>query len=497
MNETELKNLIKICKNSMSPDGLKTQEQQIPQLSWIILLKLFDTLEQEREALEKKFNEGIPKPYRWRDWAGVGDKGMNGEKLINFVNTELFPALANLSNKGNLNSRIVITSTFTNFKNRILDGYALRKIINEIDKIKFDIPSILKTFTKIYTGELSEWVNVAEKNAYFFTPRSLSTFIVSKIKPDFKRNEKVFDPACGLGGFLIESFNYMKKGETEKSDVHKLRFESMIGSEKNADFYLCGILNLMLNGIDTPNVLNKNSLSRPTKAIPPEGEYEIIMTNPSYNEPESDDIPENLPRELSTKDTALHFLFLVMEELKDKGRAAIILPNGPLFGTKVAALKIKQKLFERFNLHTIIRLPASIFAPRTDISTNILFFEKGKPTTAIWYYEMKMPDRLRNSNISNKKISYTKTMRPIIEDFCEVSHWFDNKIENVNAWKVRIEDIINYNLDLKNPHLLNESNDLSSQELILQIINNERKSIEILQEVQKLMNTSPHNKIRD
>ena len=486
MEEFQLKNILKICKNSMGPDGLKTQDLQMPQLSWIILLKLFDHLEQERETLEKNFIEGIPKPFRWRDWAGVADKGMNGDKLISFINLELFPALANLSDTEGPISRVVIRSAFTDFKNRILDGYALRKIINEIDKIRFDLPSVMKEFTRVYTDELLEWVNVAEKNAYFFTPRSLSRFIVSKIRPDFKRRERVFDPACGLGGFLIESFEYMKKDEREKEDIKKLRYESLIGHEKNAEFYLCGVLNLILNGIDTPNVLNMNSLMRPTKDIPLEGEYEIIMTNPSYNEPESNDIAENLPYELKTRDTALHFLFLVMEQLRNNGRAAIILPNGPLFAGGVAA-KIKRRLLENFNLHTIIRLPESIFAPRTGISTNILFFEKGRPTKEIWYYEMKMPSRLQDPNMPDRKINYTKTSPPIIEDFEEVSKWYDNKKVGENAWRVKIEDIKDYDLDQKNPNVKSAENELSPHELISRILEDERNTLSLLEEVEQIM----------
>jgi len=495
MDKDEIREIFKTCKNLMKPDGLKTQEHQLPQLSWVLLLKCFDYYEKERLVIDKNFVEGILKPYRWKDWAGVGDKGINAEKLITFVNYDLFPKLAKLESKKGAESRVIISNAFNDFNNRVLDGYALRKIVNEIDKIKIDKdPKILISLEEAYQEELIEWINELEKKAYFFTPRPLVNFIVSKIKPNFKKKERVFDPAFGLGGFLIESLLYMKKDEKEEADVKKLRFESLVSQEKNTEFYLCGVLNMMLQGISIPNALNVNSLARPTKEIPPEGEFEVVMTNPSYNEPESDDISDNLPYEIKTKDSALHFLFLVMEELKDKGRAAIILPNGPLFG-KGKATKIKQRLLEKFNLHTIIRLPESIFAPRTDIKTNVLFFEKGIPTKEIWYYDMKIPDRILNQKKNIKKPGFSKALKLLIEDFDKVSKWFDNRTENDDAWKVNVTDVlvkeekgeVEINLDIKNPNDKDETIDLSPHELISQIISDEKKTLKLLEDVEKLI----------
>lgn len=491
MNKTELKDIFKDCKKFLENDGLKTQDVQLPQINWVLLLKVLDYFEEERSLLDKDYVEAIPKPYRWKDWAGVGDKGINGEKLIIFVNFDLFPALAKLSSKKGAEARIIIASAFRDFKNGVKDGIILRQIINKIEKIKFNEKTTLESLAEAYKEELTEWVNEAENNAYFFTPRPICQFIVSKLKPNFKKNEKVFDPASGLGGFLIESYNFMKKDAKQTSDFKKLHFESLRGQEKNPEFYLSGVLNLMLQGISIPNVLNVNSLARITKEIPPEGEYEIIMTNPSYNEPEADEIQESLPYELKTKDSALHFLFLVMEELKDKGRAAIILPNGPLFGGGKSA-KIKQRLLENFNLHTIVRLPESIFAPRTGIETNILFFDKGTPTKDIWYYNMPMPERLED--IKRKKRTYAKTKPPIIEDFKELSKWFDNKIENDYAWKVNVSDIIvknddkiEINLDQKDPKEAQTTVEVSPHDLIKQILEDERKTLSLLEDVEKLI----------
>ena len=191
MNEIELKEIIKECKNRMKPDGLKTQDQQLPQLSWILLLRCIDGFEQKRKALERDFQESIPKPYRWKDWAGTGDKAMTGDMLLEFVNSKLFPALSELRPEKGRESRIVISSAFTDFKNRILNGYALRQIINDVDKIKVEKPSELKIFAKVYQEEIRDWTNEAEKKAYFFTPRALTNFIVSIVKPNFKKKEKM------------------------------------------------------------------------------------------------------------------------------------------------------------------------------------------------------------------------------------------------------------------------------------------------------------------
>jgi len=494
MEKNKLQEIIKNCKDILETAQIKELERQVPQYSWVLFLKLFDYYEEERSLLDKNFVEGISKPFRWNDWADTGDNSITGDVLLKFVNYELFPKLTSLINEKGAESRIVLSSAFDNFNNDVNDGTKLREIISEINKIKFNEPNTIANLSEIYTEELLAWANDAEKNAYFFTPRPICKFIVSIIKPDFKMNERVFDPASGLGGFLLESFHYMKKDEGPKSDIKKLRFESLIGQDKNPSFFLCGVLNMMLNGIDTPNMLNVNSLSRPTKEILPEGEYEIVMTNPSYNEPESENIADNLPYEIKTKASALHFLFLTMEELKDKGRGAIILPNGPLFGRKKSDI-IKNKLLEKFNLHTIIKLPESIFAPRTGIATNILFFEKGTPTKKIWFYNLPMPKRLEDKSKKRKKISYSKKKPVLYEDFTELLAWFDNKVENERAWKVSVDDIrikntkgiFEVHLDQSHPNEKQTEEVLSPQELITQILDNERKTLKLLEEIEALI----------
>jgi len=493
MEKTELQEIIKNCKDILETAQIKELERQIPQYSWILLLKLFDYYEEDRALLDKNFVPGIPKKFRWGDWADAGDNSITGDTLRKFVDFELFSTLGNLTIEKGAESRKILAYAFNNFKNSVDDGTVLRLLVDEINKIKFDSETI-SNLRDIYTRELLEWANDAEKKAYFFTPRPICKFIVTIIKPDFKKNEKVFDPASGLGGFLLESFYYMKKDEKSKEDINKLRFESLIGQDKNPTFFLCGVLNMMLNGIKTPNMLNVNSLSRPTKEILPEGEYEVVMTNPSYNEPEAANIADNLPYEIKIKKSALHFLFLTMEELKDKGRGAIILPDGPLFSRGKADV-IKNKLLDNFNLHTIIRLPKSIFKPRTAIDTNILFFEKGTPTKEIWFYNLPLPQRLEDPIKKRKTLSYSKNKPVIDEDFAELLEWFDNKVETDYAWKVKVDDILEKNakgdwevkLDARHPNENIQEEIISPHELIKQILDDERKTLILLEDIEKLI----------
>ena len=494
MEKSQLQEIIKNCKNILETDQIKELQNQIPQYSWVLLLKLFDYYEEERALLDKNFVTGIPKKFRWDNWANTGDNSITGDPLTKFVNFELFPTLSSLTVEKGAESRKVLAYAFSNFKQDIASGTNLRLIVDEINKIKLDEPDTMPNLREIYTEELLNWANDAEKNAYFFTPRPICKFIVSIIQPDFKKNEHVFDPASGLGGFLLESYNYMKKDVGPKEDLKKLRYGSLIGQDKNPDFFLCGVLNMMLNGIDTPNMLNINSLSRPTKEILPEGEYEIVMSNPSYNEKEAKSIADNLPYEIKTSETALHFLFLAMEELKDKGRGAIIVPNGPLFKHGKPDI-IKNKLLDEFNLHTIIRLPESIFKPRTSIDTNILFFEKGTPTREIWFYNLPLPKRLEDESKKRKNLSFSKGKPVLDEDFEDLLKWIDNKEENDHAWKVSVDEIrktndkgkIEVNLDVQNPNDVDETIDLSPHELIGLIIEDERKTLSLLEEVEELI----------
>lgn len=477
-NAQTLRSIIKSARDLMRKDaGLNTDVDRIPQLAWMLFLKCFDDFEKKRSALDKNYKEAIQKPYRWRDWAGDENKGNTGADLLKFVNDDLFPTLANLRGGEGYEQRDVISSIFKELNNRILSGYILRQIVNLVNNVNFVSTDDIHTIAKLYEDMLVEMRDAAGSNGEFYTPRPVIRFIVEQIKPDLKKSEKILDPACGTGGFLVEALEYLKKDEKSRIDYKKLRYDTLFGIEKKPMPYLLGMMNMLLHEVDKPNIARTNTLAKPLKEITEKDQYDIIITNPPFGGEEETGISSNLPAGMQTSDTALAFLQFIMESLKPNGRCAIILPNGPLFAGGIAA-KVKQKLLEECNLHTIVRLPNSVFAPYTGIATNILFFEKGKPTSEIWYYQMKLREGLK---------AYNKSNPMIFEDFIDVIKWNKNKKENENAWKVKVEHVLDYNLDIKNPHDVETTLDLLPHELIDKIINDEEKMLDLLKEVKEII----------
>jgi len=482
MEISEIKSKIKEAKDILKKEGetLKEPHQQIPQLSWMFFLKCFDDFEKTNSLRIKGYKEIIPEPLRWRDWAT--NKKISGDLLLKKVD-ELFLKFRDLQPESGKEVRNTFVAIFRKMPNRIRDGYRLRELINIVDKISFSKPQEIENFAKAYKDELYDMVSSAGNSAYYYTPRAVAKFITTVINPDFTKEERIFDPACGFGGFLIESLKLMEKYEDSAESRKKLRYETIYANEKDVDTFVCGILNMMVNGIWRPNYSLINTLSKHTRDIIDDDLYEVIMTNPTYGGDEDKSISKNLPIEYQTSDTSLHFLYFVMKSLKDKSRAAMIVPNGVMFGTGVAT-KIKEKLFKEFDLHTIVRLAGTTFAPYTDIETNILFFEKPRQTKEICYYQMKVPERVRGRG---KDPKYSKTKPIEFEDFAEVLEWIRHKKETPNAWCVKVEDIKDYNLDIKNPNEKEERIDLSPHELISQIITDEKKTLTLLEDVEALI----------
>jgi len=482
MDRSEIKSKLKEAKDILKKEGetLKEPHQQIPQLSWILFLKCFDDFEKTNALRIKNYQQILPESLQWRKWAP--EKKITGELLIKKVD-ELFHEFRELQPEPGKEERNIFAAIFRKMANRIRDGYRLREIINKINDISFSKPQEINDFAEVYKEEIYEMVSSAANGAYYYTPRAVAQFIATVINPDFTKEERVFDPACGVSGFLIESLKLMEKYEDSAESRKKLRYETIYGNEKDVDTFVCGILNTMVNGIWRPNFSLVNTLSKHTRDITEDDLYEVIMTNPTYGGEEDKSIPKNLPIQYKTGDTELHFLYFVMESLKDQGRASMIVPNGVLFATGVG-MKIKEKLLKDFNLHTIVRLPETVFEPFTNIATNILFFDKTGPTKEICYYQMKVPERVK-SKAKNPK--YSKTRPPIFEDFTDILKWIQTKKENPNAWCVKVEDIKDFNLDIRNPNDKEEIIDLSPHELIKQILDNERKTLDLLQDVEKLI----------
>jgi type I restriction enzyme M protein len=484
MDSQSLRSTIKSARDLMRKDaGLNTDVDRIPQLAWILFLKCFDDFEKKRDALTKNYQKAIPEGLRWRDWAA--EENENGEKikvltgpdLIKFVNDKLFPELSKLVSAKGLEQRDVISSIFKELKNSLMSGYVLRQIINLVNKVNFVNTDDVHTMAKLYEDMLVEMRDAAGSNGEFYTPRPVIRFIVNQIKPSLKKSEKVLDPACGTGGFLIESLEFMQKDVGAKADLKKLTNTTLYGIDKKPMPYLLGMMNMLLHEVDSPNIVRANTISKPLREISEKDQYEVIVTNPPFGGEEEEGLSSNLPVGLQTSDTALAFLLYIMYSLKDGGRCGIILPNGPLFAGGITA-KIKDKLLNEFNLHTIVRLPNSVFAPYTGIATNILFFEKKGKTKQIKYYQMKLREGIK---------AYNKTNPMVSDDFTEVSKWFKKKEDDKNSWTVKVEDIKEFNLDIKNPNDVEETLDLSPHELIDQILKDEKKTLELLQEVKDLI----------
>jgi type I restriction enzyme M protein len=454
-------------------EGLSSDVERLSQLSWMMFLKCIDDHEKNLEG--KHYQPIIPKPYRWRDWAERGK--IDDSELIEFLKTDLFPKLATLDkNPDNIQQKHV-ADIFKGFSNSVQSPKILRQIIEQINKVDFVATDDIHTLARMYEDMLLEMRNASGQNGEFYTPRPVIRFIVNMVKPCLKKGEKVLDPACGTGGFLTESLEFMLNEAKTPSAKQKLYSETVHGYEKKPLPYLLGMMNLMLHGIEDPNLTRKNTLGSSITELSAKDKFDVIVTNPPFGGEEESLIAKNLPIGFQTTDTALAFLYYIMEALKKNGRCGIILPNGPLFANGIAG-KIKEKLLQEFNLHTIIRLPDSVFAPYTGIATNILFFDNTGPTKEIWYYQMKKRQGLK---------AYSKTKPIQYEDFADVLKWSENKKKNQNAWKVSVKEIKDYNLDIKNPNDKEETLELAPHELIENILKDEEKTLELLREVKELI----------
>jgi len=468
--------------------GLSTDIDRIPQLSWILFLKAFDDLEKERLLLDPNYREAIEKPYRWRDWGAEEEKGLTGDDLINFVNNDLFPYLRSLVGVNEKDQRTVIAEVFQEIYNNMRSGYLLRDIIDLVNRVDFTSSDDIHTMAHLYESVLKEMRDAAGTNGEFYTPRPVIRLIVNQIKPEIE--EEILDPALGTGGFLIESYKFMQPQQKTVEHRERLQYHTLRGIEKKPMPYLLGMMNLLLHGIEKPNIKRDNSLRKPLIEITEKDRVNVIMTNPPFGGEEEKGIMYNFPVATRTAETALLFLQFIMRKLKEGGRCGMVVPNGTLFSTGVGET-IKKELLENFNLHTVVRLPKGVFAPYTSIETNLLFFEKGKPTKEIWYYEHPLPlDRQKLKNPC-----YTKTKPLRYEEFDPLRKWWNNRVKNENAWKVSVEEIRknNYNLDVRNPNKAKVTEQRDPSELVARIVAKEKRIFELLERIQEEITGSDAN----
>ncbi|HOV87370.1 MAG TPA: class I SAM-dependent DNA methyltransferase [Syntrophobacteraceae bacterium] len=439
--------LIKSARDIMRKDkGLNGDLDRLPMLTWIMFLKFLDDMEMIREQEAQiegvKFKPVIESPYRWRDWAAKED-GITGDELIAFINQDeairpdgsrgpgLFAYLRNLQSANGRDRRDVIANVFRGVINRMINGYLLRDVINKVNGIHFSSSEEIHTLGHLYEIMLREMRDAAGDSGEFYTPRPVVKFMVEVIDP--KLGEMVLDPACGTGGFLVEAYTHLAGQCRTVEERRILQERSIFGQEAKPLPYMLSQMNLLLHGLEYPDLVYGNSLAVAIKEIGDKDRVDIIMTNPPFGGEEETGIKSRFPVEMQTSETALLFLQLIMRKLKRSrqsqgkpGRAAVVVPNGTLFGDGVCA-RIKEDLLKNFNLHTIVRLPQGVFAPYTDIPANLIFFDRRGPTREIWIYELPPPE-------GRKK--YSKTAPIQYEEFAPCLDWWKKREENGRAWRV-------------------------------------------------------------
>lgn len=426
-----LNNFVKSIRNIMRNDaGINGDAQRIEQIAWMLFLKVYDEKENDWEFNEDNYVSFIPEDCRWRNWAkDEGDgEAMTADTLLDFVNNTLFPKLKNLEVTPDTPIRnAIVRTTFQDANQYMKDGVLLRQVINVIDELDLGNYEESHAFGEIYESILKE-MQSAGSAGEFYTPRALTDFMAQIINPQI--GEKMADFACGTGGFITSWLNALDKKVVTAEDRDEFS-TSIFGIEKKQFPYMLCVTNLLLHNIDAPHVMHDNSLTKDVLNYTDDDKFDVILMNPPYGGSEKMDIKQHFPSDLSSSETADLFMVLIMYRLKEKGRAAVILPDGFLFGTDNAKLAIKEKLLREFNLHTIIRLPGSIFSPYTSIATNVLFFnnekaegaEEGFSTANTWFYRMDMPEGYKH---------FSKT-KPMKQEHCQpIIDWWNDRKEIVS-----------------------------------------------------------------
>ena len=443
--------MIKRLQDIMRQDaGVNGDAQRIEQIVWMLFLKLYDAKETEWEIIEDDYRSIIPKKYRWRNWAidNKDGKAMTGDELSNFI-INLFNALKELEiNETTPIRGRIVREVFEDLNNYMKDGVLIRQVVNVLNEIDLTDFQTRHAFNEIYETILKD-LQSAGKSGEFYTPRAVTDFVVKMVEP--KIGESVADFACGTGGFLVSALNYMKESAEDTFLNERLK-KSFYGVEKKSLPYLLCTTNMLLHDINEPNIIRGNSLEKNVRDYEEKDKFDVILMNPPYGGTEKKSIQQNFPSELRNSETADLFMVEILYRLKDDGRVGIVLPDGFLFGQDNAKIAIKQKLINECNLHTIIRLPGSIFAPYTSIATNLLFFDKTKLTKEVWFYRMDLPKGYK---------AFSKTKPVELKHFDEVISWWNNRIEIkddkqdeslTETWKAKKftkKEIVNlnYNLD--------------------------------------------------
>lgn len=465
-----------IRKIMRQDNGLNGDAQRLEQLGWMLFLKIFSDKDQELELLNDDYTSPIPTEYRWENWAG-DDEGITGDELLEFIDQQLFPALRNLDISTGNKRAVIVREVFEGNNNYMKKGVHIRQVLNKLNEIDFNSTKDKHAFGDIYESLLKDLQN-AGKSGEFYTPRAITQFITKTLNPQL--GERILDPACGTGGYLTAAIEHIYQQVDSVEDRQTLQ-DNIIGWEYKPLPYLLATTNLILHDVEVPNITYRDSLDQPLTEYKQKDRVDLILANPPFGGVVSNNNENNFPQSYRTKESADLFLILMIHLLKVGGRAGIVLPDGSLTGDGVKQ-RIREKLLKDCRLHTIVRLPNSVFQPYATVATNLLFFEKvhhnnetaDYATQEVWYYEHRLPEGQK---------AYSKT-KPIKEsEFEPITAWWNNRTESEVSWKVSIEDLVarNFDLDIKNPHKVEEVQEYSSAELMEQLAAS-------LQQTQTLMN---------
>lgn len=477
-----VRTLVKSIQDIMRQDtGVDGDAQRISQLCWMFFLKIIDDQDQELELMRSGYQSPVPERFQWRSWA-EDPEGMTGNELMAFINDELFPALKSLPLTGKPGDRRrVVHDVFEDAYNYMKSGQLMRQVVNKINGIDFNNLTERQHFGDIYEQILNDLQSAGNAGEYY-TPRAVTAFMADRIDP--RPGEILFDPACGTGGFLTCSLRHMRDQYVKKPEDEALMQASLRAVEKKQLPHMLCVTNMLLHGIEDPSfVRHDNTLARPYISWEKKDRVDIVLTNPPFGGREEDGIESNFPPHFRTRETADLFLALIIRILKPGGRAAVVLPDGSLFGEGIKT-RLKEHLMEECNLHTIVRLPNSVFRPYASIGTNLLFFEKGGSTKETWFYEHLVPE-------GQKAYSMTRPIR--LEHLQACADWWGGaerkgREETERAWKVSADDIKarGYNLDIKNPHTVEDDHG-DPEELLADLTAAETKTATIRDQLKAIL----------
>ena len=470
-----------IRKIMWQDSGLNGDAQRLEQLGWMLFFKVFCDKDQEMELMDKNYVSPIPEKYRWENWAS-DDEGMTGDELLYFIDRELFPALRNLDLSTGNQRAVIVHEVFDGNNNYMKSGINIRKVLNKLNEIDFNNTKDKHAFGDVYEGLLKD-LQSAGKSGEFYTPRAITQFITHILDPNL--GEKVLDPACGTGGYLTAVIENISKKVSSLEDLKSLQ-DNIIGWEYKPLPYLLATTNLILHDVEIPNITYRDSLDKPLSEYREKDRVDVIEANPPFGGIVANNNENNFPQNYRTKESADLFLILMIHLLKVGGRAGIVLPDGSLTGDGVKQ-RVREKLLKDCRLHTIIRLPNSVFQPYATVATNLLFFNKvhhnndtsSFATKDVWYYEHRLPEGQK---------SYSKT-KPIKEsEFDPIKEWWNDRKESEISWKVSIDTLKdrNFDLDIKNPHKIDDVEEYTSAELISKLFTSIKKSENILSKLNEI-----------